>query len=67
MIRLGYPTQNLMIPSSTNRTCRLASLHDAEKVRGLIRENFAGLETILRWIVEAKGKEHALVPIGVEI
>ena len=52
MIRLGYPTQNLTIPASTNRTCRLASLHDAEKVRGLIRENLSDLETILRWNAE---------------
>ena len=49
MIRLGYPTQNLTIPAGTNRTCRLASLHDAEKVRTLIRENIEGLKTILRW------------------
>ena len=49
MIRLGYPTQNLAIPAGTNRTCRLASLHDAEKVRTLIRENIEGLKTILRW------------------
>jgi pyruvate/2-oxoglutarate dehydrogenase complex dihydrolipoamide dehydrogenase (E3) component len=35
MIRLGYPTQNLAIPAWTNRTCRLASLHDAEKVQAL--------------------------------
>ena len=49
MIRLGYPTQNLTIPAGTNRTCRLANLPDAEKVRGLIRENLAGLRAILRW------------------
>src|SRR5215210_289168 len=49
MIRLGYPTQNLSIPASTNRTLRLASLGDAEKVRALVWENLLGLETILRW------------------
>lgn len=49
VIRLGYPTQNLTIPAGTNRTCRLASLHDAEKVRALIRENIEGLKTILHW------------------
>jgi UV DNA damage endonuclease len=49
MIRLGYAAQNLTIPATTNRTLRLASLHNAEKVRGLIRENLADLETILRW------------------
>jgi hypothetical protein len=38
VIRLGYPTQNLAIPAWTNRTCHLASLHDAEKVQALIRE-----------------------------
>ncbi|MDP8952989.1 MAG: UV DNA damage repair endonuclease UvsE [Actinomycetota bacterium] len=52
MIRLGYPTQNLTIPAGTNRTCRLANLHDAEKVRALIRENLAGLTAILRWNAE---------------
>ena len=49
MIRLGYPTQNLTIPAGTNRTLRLANLPDADRVRGLIRENLAGLETIIRW------------------
>lgn len=49
MIRLGYPTQNLTIPAGTNRSLRLASLHDAEKVRALVRENIAGLETVLKW------------------
>jgi UV DNA damage endonuclease len=52
MIRLGYPTQNLSIPASTNRTCRLASLSDTEKVQNLVRENIAGLRTILRWNAE---------------
>ena len=52
MIRLGYPTQNLTIPAGTNRTCRLANLCDTEKVRGLVRENLAGLKTILRWNAE---------------
>ena len=51
VIRLGYPTQNLTIPASTNRTLRLASLGDAEKVRALVWENLFGLETILRWNV----------------
>lgn len=52
MIRLGYPAQNLTIPASTNRTLRLASLTDAEKVRTLVWENLLGLETILRWNAE---------------
>lgn len=52
MIRLGYPAQNLTIPASTNRTLRLASLTDAEKVRALVWENLLGLETILRWNAE---------------
>jgi UV DNA damage endonuclease len=52
MVRLGYPTQNLTIPASTNRTLRLASLSDAEKVRALVWENLLGLETILRWNAE---------------
>ena len=39
MIRLGYAAQNLTIPATTNRTLRLASLHNTEKVCGLIREN----------------------------
>lgn len=49
MIRLGYPAQNLTIPATTNRTLRLANLADAERVRGLVRENISGLKTILRW------------------
>src|SRR5215218_8261735 len=49
VIRLGYPTQNLTIPASTNRTLRLANLTDIEKVRGLVRANVADLKTILRW------------------
>jgi UV DNA damage endonuclease len=49
MIRVGYAAQNLTIPTTTNRTLRLASLRNTEKVRGLIRQNLADLETILRW------------------
>ena len=49
MIRLGYPTQNLTIPATTNRTLRLASLSDADRLRRLIRENIADLGIILRW------------------
>ena len=52
MIRLGYPTQNLSIPPSTNRTLRLANLRDAHKVRALVWENLLGLEKILRWNAE---------------
>ena len=52
MIRLGYPTQNLTIPASTNRSLRLASLSDAERVRGLVSDNVADLKTILRWNAE---------------
>jgi UV DNA damage endonuclease len=52
VIRLGYPTQNLTIPASTNRTLRLASLTDVEKLEGLVRENIADLKTILRWNAE---------------
>jgi len=49
MIRLGYPALNLTIPATTNRTLRLASLKDVQKLREIVRENFSGLETILRW------------------
>ncbi len=52
VIRLGYPTQNLTIPASTNRSLRLASLSDAERVRTLVGENVADLRTILRWNAE---------------
>ncbi len=52
MIRLGYPTKNLTIPASTNRTLRLANLLDVERVQGLVRENIAGLRTIMRWNAE---------------
>lgn len=49
MVRLGYPTQNLTIPAGTNRSLRLASLRDEDRVRGLVRENLAGLSKILLW------------------
>jgi UV DNA damage endonuclease len=52
VIRLGYPTQNLTILASTNRTVRLANLGDTERVRALVWENLLGLETILRWNAE---------------
>jgi UV DNA damage endonuclease len=52
MIRLGYPAQNLTIPATTNRTLRLASLPDVEKLKRLVRENIADLRTILRWNAE---------------
>jgi UV DNA damage endonuclease len=49
VIRIGYPTQNLSLPATTNRTLRLANLQDAGRVRNLVRENAADLEGILRW------------------
>src|SRR5918994_2046731 len=49
VIRLGYPTQNLTIPASTNRTLRLANLSDVEKLKGLVRANISDLKRILRW------------------
>lgn len=49
MIRLGYPTQNLTIPASTNHTLRLANLRDTEKVKSLARQNIAALREIARW------------------
>lgn len=49
MIRIGYPAQNLSLPATTNRTLRLANLHDAGRVRNLVRDNAADLEEILRW------------------
>lgn len=49
MIRVGYPTQNLSLPATTNRTLRLANLPDADRVRSLVHENIAGLEEILHW------------------
>jgi UV DNA damage endonuclease len=52
VIRLGYPTQNLTIPASTNRTLRLASLTDVERLQELVRENVADLKAILRWNAE---------------
>ncbi|CAA9460065.1 MAG: UV damage repair endonuclease [uncultured Rubrobacteraceae bacterium] len=52
VIRLGYPTQNLTIPASTNRTLRLASLADVARVRELVRDNVADLKIILRWNAE---------------
>ncbi|MCA3749569.1 MAG: UV DNA damage repair endonuclease UvsE, partial [Rubrobacter sp.] len=49
MIRLGYPTQNLTLGASTNRTLRLKNLPDAQKVRGLVRENLRDLRRTLAW------------------
>jgi len=51
-MRLGYPAQNLTIPATTNRTLRLASLSNVEKLKGLVRQNVADLQTILRWNAE---------------
>lgn len=52
MIRIGYPTQNLSLPATTNRTLRLSNLPDANRVRPLVHENVADLERILHWNVE---------------
>lgn len=49
MIRLGYPTQNLTIPASTNRSLRLASLKNEDRLRSMIRQNISDLREILRW------------------
>lgn len=49
MIRLGYATQNLSIPASTNRSLRLANLADEKKLRTLIRDNISDLGKIIRW------------------
>ena len=49
MIRLGYPAQNLTIPATTNRTLRLASLGDVQKVKALVEANLDGLRTIIAW------------------
>jgi hypothetical protein len=86
VIRLGYPTQNLTMQASTNRTLRLASLVDAERVKGrqdLAKQAGAHAYSVdsRDWqallgaiggregdvMVEAKCKEHALAPMGVEI
>lgn len=37
------------MPAGTNRSLRLASLRDEDRVRGLVRENIAGLSKILPW------------------
>jgi UV DNA damage endonuclease len=52
VIRLGYPAQNLTIPATTNRTLRLASVSDVEKLQELVRMNIADLRAILRWNAE---------------
>jgi UV DNA damage endonuclease len=49
VIRFGYPTQNLTISATTNRTLRLASLSNVEKVKGLVRQNISDVKSILRW------------------
>ena len=52
MMRLGYPAQNLTIPETTNRTLRMKSLRDVERLKTLIRENITGLKNILGWNAE---------------
>jgi UV DNA damage endonuclease len=52
VIRLGYPAQNLTLPATTNRTLRLASVPNVEKLQGLVRGNIDDLRTILRWNAE---------------
>ncbi|CAN5291311.1 UV DNA damage repair endonuclease UvsE [soil metagenome] len=52
MIRLGYPAQNLGLPETTNRTLRLASLIDVDRLKGIVRKNIAGLRNILHWNAE---------------
>jgi UV DNA damage endonuclease len=49
MLRLGYPCQHLGLPATTNRSIRLVSLSDLEKVRTKIEHNLDDLEHILRW------------------
>ena len=61
MIRLGYPAQNLTLPATTNRTLRLASLADTQKLRALVWENLLGLETVVRWNA---GRDLGLFRIG---
>jgi UV DNA damage endonuclease len=64
VIRLGYPAQNLTIPATTNRTLRLASVPDVEKLRGPVRENIADLRAILRWNAE---RDISLFRIGQDL
>ncbi|CAA9535645.1 MAG: UV damage repair endonuclease [uncultured Rubrobacteraceae bacterium] len=68
MIRFGYPAQNFTLPATTNRTLRLASLGDVEKLRALVWENMLGVESIVRWNAE-KGADlfrigHTLIPFA---
>lgn len=68
MIRFGYPAQNFTLPATTNRTLRLASLEDVEKLRALVWENLLGAESIIRWNAE-RGVElfrigHTLIPFA---
>ena len=49
MIRVGYAAQNLTIPATTNRTLRLASLSNADKVRSLVQANLEALRSIITW------------------
>ncbi|MDQ2732618.1 MAG: UV DNA damage repair endonuclease UvsE [Armatimonadota bacterium] len=51
-LRLGYPTQNLTIPASTNHTLRLASAGDGARVRAVVEQYLSDLEKMLRWNAE---------------
>jgi UV DNA damage endonuclease len=68
MIRLGYPAQNFSLPATTNRTLRLASLGDVEKLRALVWENMLGAEAIVRWNAEREVElfriGHTLIPFA---
>ena len=49
MLRLGYACMNLTLGLTTNHTTRLAMIGDAERMRGLVRENLASIPPILAW------------------
>lgn len=50
--RLGYPCMNLTLALGTGHTFRLATIGDAQKVRGVVERNLSNLERILRWNAE---------------
>jgi len=74
VIRLGYPTQNLTIPASTNRTLRLANLSDPRQAGAhaysVDSSDWQGLLDALDGRaadIMVEGKEYALAQMGVKI
>lgn len=52
-IRFGYPCQNETLSATTNRSIKLASIGDIERIQGKIQDNLNDLEQMLLWNIDA--------------